>query len=223
MTKAIGYARVSTQEQADRGYSIDAQIDKIKAYASLYDIELVDIVIDAGVSAKSLNRDGLTTVLQMLDNGKADAVVIFKLDRLTRSVTDWNILIDKYFGKYALLSVSDQIDTRTAAGRLCLNVLMSVAQWEREAIGERTSTALRHKQSQGEHVGSPAYGFEMVDKKLEKIAVEHEAIALVQQLKQDGLTLQAIADHLNEQGIKTKRGAMWQPMQIKRLVDRGVA
>ena len=64
MTKAVGYVRVSTQEQADHGYSIDAQIDKVKAYASLYDIELVDVVIDAGVSAKSLKRDGLTNVGQ---------------------------------------------------------------------------------------------------------------------------------------------------------------
>ena len=145
MTKAIGYVRVSTQEQATHGYSLDAQIDKIKAYASLYDIDLIDMVIDGGVSAKSLNREGLQNVLQMLDSGKADAVIIFKLDRLTRSVTDWNTLIADYFTKHALLSVSDQIDTRTAAGRLCLNVLMSVAQWEREAIGERTSTALRQK------------------------------------------------------------------------------
>ena len=220
MTKAIGYVRVSTQEQATHGYSIDAQIDKIKAYASLYDIDLLDIVVDAGVSAKSLNREGLTQVLHALDNGKADAVIIFKLDRLTRSVTDWNTLIADYFTNKALLSVTDQIDTRTAAGRLCLNVLMSVAQWEREAIGERTSTALRQKQSQGQHVGSPAYGFEMTDKKLETVASEHEAIALIQQLKADGLTLQSIADHLNQSGIATKRGGVWHPTTVKNVLGR---
>lgn len=220
MTKAIGYVRVSTQEQATHGYSIDAQIDKIKAYASLYDIDLLDIVVDAGVSAKSLNREGLTQVLQSLDNGTADAVIIFKLDRLTRSVTDWNTLIADYFTNKALLSVTDQIDTRTAAGRLCLNVLMSVAQWEREAIGERTSTALRQKQSQGQHVGSPAYGYEMTDKKLETVAIEHEAIALIQQLKADGLTLQSIADHLNQSGIATKRGGVWHPTTVKNVLGR---
>ena len=111
MTKAIGYVRVSTQEQATHGYSLDAQIDKIKGYANLYDIELIDIVIDAGMSAKSLNREGLQTVLQALDSGKADAVINFKLDRLTRSVSDWNTLIADYFTDKALLSVSDQIDT----------------------------------------------------------------------------------------------------------------
>jgi len=223
MTKAIGYVRVSTQEQATHGYSLDAQIDKIKGYANLYDIELIDIVIDAGVSAKSLNREGLQTVLQALDSGKADAVIIFKLDRLTRSVTDWNTLIADYFTHKALLSVSDQIDTRTAAGRLCLNVLMSVAQWEREAIGERTSTALRQKQSQGQHVGSPAYGYEMLDKQLVKVASEYEAIALVKELKANGATLQQIADELNTQGIKTKRGGQWYPTTIKNLLSREVA
>jgi len=223
MTKAIGYVRVSTQEQATHGYSLDAQIDKIKGYANLYDIELIDIVIDAGVSAKSLNREGLQTVLQALDSGKADAVIIFKLDRLTRSVTDWNTLIADYFTHKALLSVSDQIDTRTAAGRLCLNVLMSVAQWEREAIGERTSTALRQKQSQGQHVGSPAYGYEMLDKQLVKVASEYEAIALVKELKASGATLQQIADELNTQSIKTKRGGQWYPTTIKNLLSREVA
>jgi len=220
MTKAIGYVRVSTQEQATHGYSLDAQIDKIKAYASLYDIDLIDIVIDGGVSAKSLNREGLQNVLQMLDSGKADAVIIFKLDRLTRSVTDWNTLIADYFTKHALLSVSDQIDTRTAAGRLCLNVLMSVAQWEREAIGERTSTALRQKQSQGQHVGSPAYGYEMLDKQLVKVASEYEAIALVKEMKANGCTLQQIADELNAQNIKTKRGGYWYPTTVKNILGR---
>jgi len=223
MTKAIGYVRVSTQEQATHGYSLDSQIDKIKGYANLYDIELIDIIIDAGMSAKSLNRGGLQTVLQTLDSGKADAVIIFKLDRLTRSVSDWNTLIADYFTDKALLSVSDQIDTRTAAGRLCLNVLMSVAQWEREAIGERTSMALQHKKSQGEHVGSPAYGFNMSEKKLVKSASECKVIDLVRDLKANGATLQQIADHLNHEGIATKRGGKWHINSIKRVLDREVA
>jgi DNA invertase Pin-like site-specific DNA recombinase len=223
MTKAIGYVRVSTQEQVEHGVSIDAQVSKVKAYCALYDIELVDIMVDAGVSAKTLNREGLQTALGMLGSGEVDALTIFKLDRLTRSVVDWNYLITQYFGDRAdkaLLSVSDQIDTRTAAGRLCLNVLMSVAQWEREAIGERTSVALRHKQSRGEHVGSPAFGFEMVEKKLEKIETEHQAISLIETMRSEGKTLQEIATHLNLLSIATKRGGQWYPTTIKNVLDR---
>jgi DNA invertase Pin-like site-specific DNA recombinase len=220
MTKAIGYIRVSTQEQATQGYSLDAQTAKLKAYADLYDIELIEIVVDAGVSAKTLKREGLTKVLTTLENGGADAVLIFKLDRLTRSVKDWNILIEKYFTHKALLSVSDQIDTRTAAGRLCLNVLMSVAQWERETIGERTSTALQYKKSQGGHCGAFPYGYETVEKELTAISDEYAAIALMREMRAQGAKLQAIADELNLQGIATKRGGTWHPTTIKKIMER---
>ena len=146
-TRTIAYLRVSTDKQADRGVSLDAQRSKAKAYAELYDLELVEVIVDAGESAKSLDRPGLQRALAMLKKGEAEALLVVKLDRLTRSVVDLGSLVDRYFapGKAALLSVGEQIDTRSAAGRLVLNVLASVSQWEREAIGERTATAMQHK------------------------------------------------------------------------------
>src|SRR6476661_5883591 len=119
--RVIGYIRVSTDEQATGGQSLGAQRAKINDYARLYDLELVAVIEDAGVSAKSLNRPGLQKALAMLRSGKVDGLVIAKLDRLTRSVADWQTLIDDYFGERAgkqLFSVADSIDTRTAAGRL---------------------------------------------------------------------------------------------------------
>jgi DNA invertase Pin-like site-specific DNA recombinase len=219
--KAIGYIRVSTDEQAREGISLAAQEAKLRAYAELYDLELVAIVTDAGLSAKTLNRPGLSQALAALDAGEAEALVIAKLDRLTRSVTDWGTLIDRYFAKRcALLSVADQIDTRTAAGRLVLNVLVSVAQWEREAIGERTATALAHKKAMGEHVGAPAYGFAVEGAELVRVEAELEAIGLAKKLRAEGLTLQAVADELNRRGITTKRGSKWAPTQVKRITER---
>ena len=97
----------------------------------------------------------------MLKRGEAEALLVLKLDRLTRSLVDLGSLVDRYFaaGKSALLSVGEQIDTLSAAGRLVLNVLASVSQWEREAIGERTAVAMQHKVSQGEYTGGQApYG-----------------------------------------------------------------
>jgi len=140
-TKTIAYLRVSTDKQADRGVSLDAQRAKVKAYAELYDLELLEVIVDAGESAKSLDRPGLKRALGMLKAGQAEALLVVKLDRLTRSVVDLGTLVERYFapGKAALLSVGEQIDTRSAAGRLVLNVLASVSQWEREAIGERTA------------------------------------------------------------------------------------
>ena len=97
---------------------------------------------------------------------------------------------------------------------------MSVAQWERETIGERTSTALQYKKSQGEHVGSNPYGYEAVEKVLQPIRDEAAAIALMQEMKASGETLQAIADELNIQGIATKRGGKWYPTSIKNILER---
>jgi site-specific DNA recombinase len=218
--KAVGYIRVSTEEQAREGVSLGAQEAKIRAYCDLYELELVRVVVDAGVSAKTLNRPGLVDAMAMLDTGEAEALVIAKLDRLTRSVTDWGVLIEKYFAKKcALLSVADQIDTRTAAGRLVLNVLVSVSQWEREAIGERTSTALAHKKAIGEHVGSPAFGFRVEGVELVAVDVEIAAIELVKKLRADGMTLQAVADELNARSIATKRGGRWHPTTVKNVLE----
>jgi len=139
----VGDIRVSTEQQADQGVSPDAQRAKLEAYAQLYELDLVAVIIDAGVSANTLDRPGLQQALGMLRKGQATALLVMKLDRLTRSIKDLSLLLERYFAKrYALMSVADQVDTSTAAGRLVVHVLMSVAQWEREAIGERTREAV---------------------------------------------------------------------------------
>src|SRR5215468_4995262 len=162
--RAVAYLRVSTEKQADKGVSLEAQRAKVEIYAQLYELDLVDVVVDAGASAKTLDRPGLQSALQMLKARQAEALLVVKLDRLTRSVVHLGQLVEDYFaeGKWALLSVGEQIDTRSAAGRLVLNVLASVSQWERETIGERTSAAMQHKASAGEYTGGPLpYGFQL--------------------------------------------------------------
>ena len=133
--RAVGYIRVSTEKQVQEGVSLDAQRSRLKAHCVSQNIKLVDMIMDDGYSAKSLDRPGLRAALGMLTDRKADAIVVVKLDRITRSVRDLGYLCDTYFREglpYYLLSVSDAIDTRSAGGKLILNVLMSVAQWERE-------------------------------------------------------------------------------------------
>ena len=218
--KVIGYIRVSTEEQASEGVSLAAQAAKLRAYADLYDLEMVAVIEDAGMSAKSLRRPGLQQALEMLQAGEAEGLVIAKLDRLTRSVADWNTLIDVYFKRFALLSVADQIDTRTAAGRLVLNVLVSVAQWEREAIGERTSTALQHMKAQGAVLGPRRYGFSVSEKALAGVSEELDVIARMQSLQAKGVSLAGIARSLNQDGIKTLRGANWTHVQVKAALAR---
>ena len=92
--KALGYVRVSTEEQAELGVSLEAQQVKLTAYASLYDLELVEVIVDAGVSAKSFHRPGLQRALSLLRKGKAQGLLVAKLDRLTRSMRDLGALVE---------------------------------------------------------------------------------------------------------------------------------
>lgn len=220
-TRAVAYVRVSTDKQADHGVSLEAQEAKVRAYASLYDLDLVDVVVDAGASAKTLDRPGLVRVLAMVKRGEVDAVVVVKLDRLTRSVKDLGTLVEKYFQKAALMSVSEQIDTRTAGGRLVLNVLASVAQWEREAIGERTSTAMQHKASKGEFTGGHApYGFALAADGVVLVEVEAEQAVLAEAraLRSSGLSLRATAAELARRGFIARTGRAFGAEMIKRMV-----
>ena len=220
-TKTIAYLRVSTDKQADKGISLEAQEEKARAYANLYDLDLIEVIIDAGESAKTLDRPGLQRALSMLKTGKAEALLVVKLDRLTRSVVDLGKLIETYFapGKAALMSVSEQIDTRSAAGRLVLNILASVSQWERETIGERTRDAMQHKQANGEYIGGEApYGFKLVAGELIEDEAEQEVIQKAKAYHAEGLSLRKIAAELDKQGIRTRCGSIFAANQISRMV-----
>ena len=223
MQRIIGYVRVSTTEQADKGVSIEAQSEKLRAYAKLFDLDLVDIVVDAGQSAKSLDRPGLQRVLASLKSKQADGILVVKLDRLTRSVGDLDALIQSYFSERAgklLISVSDHIDTRSAAGRLVLNVLASVGQWERESCGERTRDALKHKKNQRQRVGAVPFGFALASdgKSLVEDASEQEALQIVRELRAQGLSLRKMVDELNNQGVPTAQGAKWHLATVQRAL-----
>jgi len=218
--RALGYVRVSTDKQADRGCSLEVQTAKIRQYAELYDLELIEIIFDAGESAKSLSRSGLQKALQALKNGLAECLVVIKLDRLTRSVKDLGYLIEKYFSKYVLMSVGEQVDTRSAAGRLVLNVLMSVAQWEREAIGERTRDALKHRKQVGKKNGgySPFGYVALEDKTLVAHPEEMPVVHLIKRYQAEGLSVRKIAEKLASEGIKNRKGQPMHFTQVQRIL-----
>ena len=221
-TRTLIYCRVSLEKMAERGVSLEAQQAKAEAYAALYDLEVTEVIIDAGASAKTLVRPGLERALSLLKAGKADAILVAKLDRLTRSVRDLNELVTGPFapGKAALLSVSEQIDTRSAGGRLVLNVLASVSQWEREAIGERTSTALQHKAAQGGYTGgNTRYGFRLGDdgEHLVPVPEEQQVVEEARKLRAQGLTLRDVAAKLEDQGRVSRTGRRFGPAQIRQM------
>ena len=216
-TKAIAYIRVSTDKQADQGHSLLAQQEKVNAYASLYDLDIVDYVIETG-SAKNLNREGLQGALAQIKSGKADALIVVKLDRLTRSVADLGYLVETYFHKAGLLSVSEQIDTRSASGRLVLNVLASVSQWEREAIGERTSAVRQSMKANGLYCGgSVPYGQMLVSGELVSNPNEQVIIARAKALKSEGHSLRAIATMFSQEGLKTRKDTDFSHVLVSRM------
>ena len=162
--KAIGYVRVSTDKQADFGVSLEAQTAKVQAMAVVQGVELVDVIVDAGASAKSLDRPGMNRLLSLVEAGAVQVVIIAKLDRLTRSVGDLAELLKRFDKrKVSLVSVADSLDTGTAAGRLVINIMVSVSQWEREAIGERTRDAMSHMKASGERTGNIPFGYRLAD------------------------------------------------------------
>src|ERR1022692_1496167 len=184
--KTVGYVRVSTDKQADRGVSLEAQAEKIRAMAVVHSVALAEIIVDGGESAKSLNRPGMARLLAMVDAGEVRTVIIAKLDRLTRSVKDLCTLLERFERRgVALVSVAESLDTSSAAGRLVLNIMTAVSQWEREAIGERTRDAMRHKRSNGERVGNIPYGYRLAadGRHLEEDPTEQTALAEIRRLR----------------------------------------
>lgn len=208
--QVIGYIRVSTEGQDQSGLGLADQEQKIRAYCELYGLELVGIAKDAA-SGKSMLRPGLQDALNSLRSGHAEGLVVAKLDRLTRSVKDMGTLLDGYFReKYGFFVVAEQIDTRSAAGRFVLNLLTSVAEWERETIGERTKAAMAQKKSRKEYTGGTApFGFCVVDGKLVDDSTEQGILERIKRLRGKGHTLQEIADELNMDGILTKTRRPW--------------
>lgn len=183
--------------------------------------ELEDVIVDAGESGKSLNRPGMARLLSLVDAGAVGAVIVAKLDRLTRSVKDLADLLERFQRRgVSLVSVAESLDTGTAAGRLVLNVMMSVSQWEREAIGERTRDAMSHKRANGERVGTIPFGYRLGADRihLEVEPCEQEALSRVRALRDLGYTLTEVADELNREGYRTRRGTLWRFQYVAEIL-----
>src|SRR5215831_14978600 len=220
--RAIGYARVSTDKQTDRGVSLDAQQEKIRAMAVVHAAELLDIVVDGGESARNLNRPGMLRLLALVEGCAVDAVIVAKLDRLTRSVKDLCSLLEVFEKRgVALISVAESLDTSSAAGRLVITIMGAVSQWEREAIGERTRDAMWHKRSNGERVGNIAYGFRLAAdcKQLEPDPHEQAVLAAIRELRSNRCTLRGIAAELNARGWRTRRASAWRLEHVARILS----
>ena len=200
--KAIGYTRVSTEGQAESGLGLEAQREAIEADVKRRGWQLVEVVEDAGEGGGDVDRPGLRKALERIADSEADALVVAKLDRLSRSAVHTGQLLDWFKEAGATFVAMDLgVDTSTASGRMVANVLASVAEWERDAIGERTAAALRAKKAKGETISRPA--------------VEPKVRRRIERQRQRGWTMQRIADRLNRDGVATARGGSeWRPSSV---------
>lgn len=212
MKTAIGYVRTSTDEQS---LSLEAQEARIRAWAVAMDAELVDVVVEQA-SGKDLKREKLQKVLDRLKRGEADSVVVTKLDRLTRSSRDLWQLVD---ARVDFVSLTEQVDTRTPAGRMMLTMMSAVAQFEREQTAARTSEVLQHLKRNGGLAGTVPYGkrrvgFSVVNGRpnggtLEDDRGEQAVLVRARELREMGETYRGIAEILNAEGYRTRRGTEW--------------
>lgn len=221
MKQAIGYIRVSTEQQANEGVSLEAQKAKIAAWCVNNGYELVNVFVDAGISGKSMDkRPGLQDAMKSLKKGMA--LVSYSLSRLARSTKDALSIGETVAKRKAdMVSLSEQIDTTTAAGKMMFQMLAVLAEFERNLIAERTTNALQHKKATGQkYTNKTPYGFEAIEGRLVQVQAEATIVAEIQAARAGGNTLQSIADNLNERGIPTKTGKTWQPATIHLLMKR---
>jgi len=223
MKTAIGYIRVSTEQQATEGVSLDMQRAKIAAWCLVNDYELLDcnVFVDAGISGKQMkNRPALLKALATMKKGSA--LVSYSLSRLARSTGDLIDISEQVTAKKGdIVSLTEKLDTTTASGRAMFGMMAVMAQLERELIAERTTNALQHKKATGQkYTNITPYGFEAIGGRLVQVLAETEVVAEIQAARSSGNTLQSIADNLNGRGIPTKTGKQWQPATIHLLMKR---
>ena len=221
MKQAIGYVRVSTEQQANEGVSLEAQKAKIAAWCASHDYELVQVYVDAGISGKKMeNRPELLKARAAVKKGMA--LVAYSLSRLARSTKDLIHISEEVAKKNGdLVSLSEQIDTTTAAGKMMFQMLAVLSEFERNLTAERTKGALQHKKATNQkYTNQTPYGFQAIEGRLVEVKKEAKVVAEIQAARSGGNTLQSIADNLNGRGIPTKTGKQWQPATIHLLLKR---
>lgn len=218
--KAIGYIRVSTQGQVEDGVSLEAQQARIEAWCTVNDYELVNVYTDSGISGKAMdNRDGLQQALDVLDQGFA--LVTYSMSRVSRSTRDMLTFADKLEKRGAdLVSLTEKIDTTTAAGKMVFRMLAVLNEFERDQVSERTKAALAHKKSKNERIGTVPYGYSVAGDGASLIEnnAEQSILRDIQLLRREGYKLREITEELNNRGLLTRRGSEWRVQYIHNLL-----
>ncbi|MBM7848801.1 recombinase family protein [Arthrobacter roseus] len=203
---ALAYVRVSTIEQADSGASLEAQRRTLTDEAERRGWA-VEVVADEGLSAKNMKRPGLQSALDRLDKGDAQFLLSTRIDRVSRSVSDFAGLMDRATRKgWGMVMLSPNVDTSDPAGRFTSNVLASAAQYERELIGMRTKEGMAQRRAEGVHVGR-------------RRELPAELVHRIVNMQTSGSSLRTIGATLEAGGVTTARGGTkWHASTIKAVL-----
>ncbi len=222
--KAVGYLRVSTQDQVEEGLSLEMQERRIRAYCEAQGFVLIRIFKDEGISGSKLSiRPGVQEAIEVACEEKA-VLVFLKLDRLARSVVDAIHLAErlKKCGAH-MASIEEKIDTTSAMGEFIYILMSALSQLERKTTAERTKSVLRHKRDKGEVYGQAPYGFERGEQigmspkgkathALVECGAEQGIMEMIRELREDHSkpeTFINISARLNNLGLRTRRGTLW--------------
>lgn len=211
------YTRVSTERQSQEGYSLEAQHDQLIAYANDNKMQIFKIYSDPGISAKNLKRPGIQELIRDLESGMFEAVIVHKLDRLTRNISDLYGLVELVNKKNVkLISLSEQIDTSNPMGRMFVYLLGIFAQMFRENLGEEVTKGMRKRAEKGLHnITVDLYGY--VRQENGDLLIKEEEAKWVRWMFEryaagDGSP--TIAKYLNQQGVRRNKGSRWDHSKV---------
>ena len=206
--RVIGYVRVSTEEQGVSRLGLEAQRAAIIAECERRDWTLLEVIQDVGRSGKDLRRPGIMRALDELSRGDATALVVAKLDRLSRSMLDFaRIMTTAQKQSWALVALDVQVDTTSPSGEAMAHMLATFSQFERRLISERTKQALAQKRAGGVRLGAPP-------------EIDPPIASRIREERVAGRTLREIAQRLNEDRVPTARGGRWHASTLQRVLAR---
>ena len=220
--RVLLYIRVSTHEQALEGYSVQEQTERLEKYADAMGWTIVKTYTDPGYTGADTHRPGLREMIRAVEDGRADKVLVYKLDRLSRSQKDTLYLIEDVFLKHNtdFVSMSENFDTGTAFGRAIIGILAVFAQLERETIKERMTMGREARAKNGYYSASARIltGYDYIDGLLKVNEYEAMLIKQIFEMFNGGTPIRTIAEDLNEKGLY-HRATKWNDTTIRRLLD----
>lgn len=220
--RIVGYTRVSTEEQAREGISLEAQKSKIAAWAEALGHEILAMEEDAGVSGKDMNRDGLQRAIERCCEQQA-ALVVYSISRLSRSTRD-TLMAAERLDKHGanLISLTERIDSTSASGKMIFRLMAVLNEFERDQVSERTQAILRHKKEKGEVYASIPFGFDRQGDRLVENEEEMRTVDLIRKLRAEGYSLRAVAEELNDRQLPTKNCRKWYASTVRYILRNDV-